>query len=267
MKTIVITGSTRGIGYGMAHAFLERGCAVTISGRTQQAVDHAIHPLSQKYMRDRIFGHPCDVSDPQQVQALWDAARHRFGRVDIWINNAGLTNDPQPIWEIEPQDALLVMSVNVTGTIYGARVALRGMLAQGFGAIYNLEGLGSDGRKQAGLTLYGTSKYAVKYFTDALAAELKDTPLIVGALQPGMVITDLVLAPYKGRPEDLERVKRIFNIIADTVDNVAPWLADKVLSNQKNGARLQYTSTLKLVGRFLSAPFSKRDLFTDLELE
>lgn len=267
MKTVVITGSTRGIGHGLANAFLDRNCSVTINGRTQQAVEQAICQLSQKHTQDRIFGYPCDVSDAQQVQDLWDIAHDHFGHIDIWINNAGITCDPSPIQDIDPRDAQMVMDINVTGTIFGASVAVRGMLAQGYGAIYNLEGLGSDGRKQAGLALYGTSKYAIKYFTDALAAELTNTPLIVGALQPGMVITDLVLGPYKDRPQELERVKRILNIIADTVENVTPWLADKILTNQKNGVRIKYTSTLKLLVRFLSAPFSKRDLFADLELE
>jgi short-subunit dehydrogenase len=73
------------------------------------------------------------------------------------------------------------------GVIYGSRIATAGMLAQGHGSIYNMEGMGSDGRKHSGLALYGTTKYAIAYFTDCLAQELKDTPLVVGALRPGMV--------------------------------------------------------------------------------
>jgi short-subunit dehydrogenase len=138
---------------------------------------------------------------------------------------------------------------------------MRGMLAQGFGALYNMEGMGSDGRKHAGLTFYGTSKYAIHYFTESLALETKNTPVIVGALRPGMVITDMITDRYEHRPDEWERAKKIFNIIADRIENVTPWLAKAILANQKNGAILSYSSPWKLLWRFVSQPFVKRDLF------
>jgi NAD(P)-dependent dehydrogenase (short-subunit alcohol dehydrogenase family) len=157
-----------------------------------------------------------------------------------------------------------VIAANLLGVVCGSQVAARGMLAQGGGAIYNMEGMGSDGRKHAGLTLYGTSKYAVHYFTESLALELKGSPVIAGALRPGMVVTDLILDRYRGRPQDFARVKRIFNILADRVENVAPWLAGRILANRKNGAVLAYLSRAKLLWRFASSPFVKRDVFAGL---
>ncbi len=266
MQTIVITGSTRGIGFGLADAFLSRGGHVTISGRTQKAVDEAVAILGEKHPGGLIFGYPCDVSDAQQLQSLWDAVHSKFGEINIWINNAGISGNEQKIWEHAPDQAASVVDTNIAGTIYGSQVAVRGMLTQGLGAIYNMEGMGSDGRMRDGLSLYGTSKYAVKYLTDALAMETKDTSLIIGALRPGMVITDLITDQYKDRPEELAKVKHIFNIIADTVDNVAPWLVDKILENEKTGVRFNYTPTWKILWRFASAPFRKRDLFADLDL-
>lgn len=94
-------------------------------------------------------------------------------------------------------------------------------------------------------------------------AELKDTPVQVGTIQPGMVITDLVLDQYKDNPEQLEKVKPIFNIIANPLDEVAPALVEKVLANDKSGASLEYMSTARLMMRFATARFSKRDLFAD----
>jgi hypothetical protein len=77
-----------------------------------------------------------------------------------------------------------------------------------------------------------------------------------------MVVTDLLTKQYETRPpEDWERATRIFNILADHVEAVAPWLVDKVLKNEKTGVRFKYLTTPKLVGRFLAAPFRKRDLF------
>ena len=266
MKTIVITGSTRGIGYGLADAFLAHGCNVLISGRTTQAVETATSQLGKTYPDDRISGSPCNVTQAQQVQSLWDTAQSRFGQVDIWINNAGISGEKKKIWEHTATSALAVIDTNICGAIYGSQVAISGMLAQGHGAIYNMEGMGSDGRSHDGLSLYGTSKYALKYFTDALVLETKETPLIIGALRPGMVITKLVTDQYAEQPEELERIKRIFNIIADSVDRVAPYLANRILENQKTGVRIKYTSGLRLLGRFFVYPFKKRDLFTDVNL-
>ncbi len=263
MKTIVITGSTRGLGLGLGRAFLELGHSVVISGRTNAACQAAAQELQAQFPAGKIHPVPCDVRDPAQVQALWDAAA-RSGPVDIWINNAGSSPFPVEAWKLAPDEARSAIETNLLGVMYGCTTAAQGMLAQGFGAIYNMEGMGSDGRKHAGLAAYGTSKYGVHYYTECLAQELRGTPLLVAALRPGMVITDLVTAPYKDRPAEWQRVKRIFNIIADRVENVAPWLARRILENRRNGAVLSYSSGLKLLGRFILSPFSKRDLFKDL---
>jgi NAD(P)-dependent dehydrogenase (short-subunit alcohol dehydrogenase family) len=258
---VIITGSTRGIGHGLAKAFLSLGCAVTLSGRRKQAVQAAVKSLQSQFDAERVFGLACDVTVPAQVQALWDRSVERFGKVDIWVNNAGWSGEPGMVWERPPEEAASVIATNVLGTHYGAGTAMRGMLAQGFGSIYNMEGMGGDGRKHAGLTTYGTSKYAVHYFSESLALEARGTPVIVGSLRPGMVITGLITDRYRERPEELERAKRVFNIIADTVENVAPWLAARMLANQKNGAVLVYSSAWKLLWRFLGQPFVRRNLF------
>jgi NAD(P)-dependent dehydrogenase (short-subunit alcohol dehydrogenase family) len=262
-KHIVITGSTRGIGYGLAEAFLSLGCSVTVSGRREEAVDKTAAGLRSRYEAKNVFGLACDVTVPEQVQSLWDRSIDQFGKVDMWVNNAGTSGERGLVWELSPDEAQQPVAINILGTVYGAQTAMKGMLAQGFGAIYNMEGMGSDGRKHAGLTLYGTSKYAIHYFTECLALEAKETPVIVGALRPGMVTTALIIDRYEGRPEEWERAKKIFNIIADKVENVSPWLAEKMLANQKNGTVLEYSSRWKLLWRFLSQPFFKRDLFAD----
>ena len=264
-KVVVITGSTRGIGYGLAEAFLDLGCQVVVGGRALSRVDEAVAGLSARHDRDRILGQPCDVIRFEQVQDLWDAAQERFGRVDIWVNNAGLGQPQMAFWTISPDLIRAAVETNLIGAMNGARVALRGMLAQGAGALYNVEGMGSDGPRVAGLTLYGTTKSGLRYLTDGLVQEVKDTPVLVGALQPGMVVTDLLVGHYEDDPEGWERAKRIFNILADRVEAVTPWLARKVLDNTENGARFRYLTRAKAMWRFLSAPWSKRDLFADGE--
>jgi NAD(P)-dependent dehydrogenase (short-subunit alcohol dehydrogenase family) len=259
MKTIVITGSTRGIGFGLAEAFLQRGCQVMVSGRAQQTVDQAAARLAQCYSPERIAGAACDVADYDQVEALWSAAAERFGRIDIWINNAGVGSLLAPFWELDPAVMEAVVRTNLLGALHGSRVALRGMLAQGGGARYNMEGFGSrGGRVMPGMALYGSTKAALAFLDRSLSAELAGKPVIAGSILPGMVVTDLLLNQRAGDPADWQRARRAFNILADRVETVAPWIAERVLANTKNGARITWLTGPKIMGRFLSAPFTRR---------
>jgi hypothetical protein len=75
------------------------------------------------------------------------------------------------------------------------------------------------------------------------------------------VITDLTTTRYKNRPKVWEHVKKIFNIIADRVENVSPWLAQRILANLKNGAVMAYSSTWKLLWRLVSQPLVRQNIF------
>ena len=155
------------------------------------------------------------------------------------------------------------MDTNLLGVIHGCRTAVLHMKEQGRGAIYNMEGFGSGGRVRPGLSLYAASKSGVRSLSKSLIAETADLPLLVGTLSPGMVVTDLLLDPVKDDPEALAQVKRITNILGERVETVAPWLADRVLANDKHGAELHYLTRSKILTRFLTAPFHKRDLFAE----
>ncbi len=262
MKTIVITGSTRGIGYGLAQAFLARGQAVVVSGRSPASADQAVAALQAGQPGAQVLGQPCEVSDLAQVEALWAAAKQRFGRVDIWINNAGIAHPPRNLWELPKETIDAVVATNVTGSLYGTHVAARGMLAQGGGFIYDLHGFGSNGMMRPGSSVYGMSKYAVAYLTRALSAEAAGGPLKIGALMPGIVATDLMTGPYEGDPAGLESAKRLFNILGDKVETVTPWLADKVLANNKSGVVINWLPPAKAIWRFATASFNpKRNIF------
>jgi len=267
VKTVIITGSTRGIGLGLADNFLRLGHQVVISGRKQSSVDQVVKTLSATYAGDRAAGFPCDMREYSQVVALWKSGKKRFGEIDVWINNAGIGLAQTDFWDLEVDLIRDLVETNITGAMFGAKVALAGFREQGRGAFYNMEGLGSDGRQVQGLTLYGTSKRALNYLTDSLASEVKGTDIIVGALSPGMVLTDFILDRYEGKdPADWESARRIFNILADKVESVTPFLVEKILQNKKNGARINWLTTPKVLWRFLTAGFSKRDLFQDMDL-
>lgn len=261
MKSVVITGSTSGIGYGLADSFLSLGCSITISSRSKKNVDISASKLTNKHVDNKVFGFPCDVTDCSQVQALWDSVKEHFGRIDIWINNAGMAHPETEIYNYVPEKVKQVVETNIIGAMHGSMVAIKGMLEQGFGAIYNVEGLGSDGRVIRGMALYGATKSALGYLTKAMSKEVQGTPVLVGGIRPGMVATKLITEQYEGHPEEWERVKKVFNILSDRVETVTPWLAKNILANSKNGVTISWLSKGKLMRRFLTAPFHKRHIF------
>jgi short-subunit dehydrogenase len=266
VKNVVITGSTRGIGYTLADSFLARECRVVVSGRTPESVEQALDALRENHPSEHAIGFPCDVRDMGLLEALWQAAITNFGRIDIWINNAGFSGRQRPITESSAAESKQIVETNLLGVIYGSQVAVKGMMLQGHGSIYNMEGAGSDGRMHEGLILYGMSKYGGSYFTKGLIEEISGSPLIVGSLKPGMVITEFLTSQFEDRPEEWERAKRIFNIIAERPETVAPWLADRILENKKHGVQISYVSRGKIALRFLTAPIIRRDLFKDERL-
>lgn len=251
-KVVVVTGGTRGIGLGLVREFLARGASVVYCGRSVDSVKRAEEQVPDAY------GVVADVTDRESAQRLWDAAVERFGRVDIWVNNAGRSTTRRNLWELPPDEIDTTVGLNLTGLLHTSAVVLRGMTAQGSGALWNMEGFGSNGMRRPGLTVYGATKRAVTYTTDSLAKELAGTGVTVHHLSPGMVVTDLLTHDYT--PEELAQAKKIFNILADRVETVTPWLADRVLAGAPNGARVAWLTRRKAFFRFLTA-FRKRDVF------
>ncbi len=267
MKTVVITGSTRGIGLGMTKEFLQRGHRVVISSRSRTTLDNELKSLSEQFGTDMVHGCPCDVTDSSQVQALWDSSIERFSRVDIWINNAGITNSMKSLTELDLSEVSPVVNTNISGLIYGALTALRGMNRQGFGYIYNMYGHGSNDNKVSGLHVYGTTKRAVKYFTEALVQDVDDTPVMAGSISPGIVVTDFLINDMrKMEPDQLETVKAIYNCLADTVETVTPYLVEEALKSDKNGAEISWLTEEKAQERMSSDEYCSRDLFSQYGL-
>lgn len=263
-KTVVITGSTRGIGRGLAESFLDLDCRVVISGRQQASVDATVESLAARAGSDRVAGKACEISRHEDLLALWDFAREAFGSVDVWINNAGISLPRKPITEQRPEDLAKITEVNLTAVLYAAKIVIAGMQTQGHGQFWLMEGFGSDGMAQPGMAAYGATKRAVNYLVKALGKEVTGSDVKVCVLSPGIVATDLLLGDYDRSGEQWEKAKRIFNILGDTVETVTPWLARKVLAADKNGARVMWLTNTKAFWRFATATFNKRDLFAEV---
>lgn len=254
MKNIVITGSTRGIGFSMAAEFLKAGCNVTLSGRAE-ALTEAVHAELSPFEGKYIYV-PCNVQEKESLQKLWDASFERWGGIDIWINNAGQNAPHMFAWETGESYTQNTIMTNITGMIYGSQIAAAEMIKQGHGAIYSMEGLGSNNMIQVKTILYGTTKRALTYFMKGLARELKGTAVIAGRLSPGMMLTDFITKTPDGERSEViadERFKRIFNILADKPETVAKYFIPRMLGNTKNDVQISWLTNKKAAWRFLTA--------------
>jgi NAD(P)-dependent dehydrogenase (short-subunit alcohol dehydrogenase family) len=258
MANVVITGSTRGIGLGLAREFRARGHNVMLSSRGAAAVEAAVAQLAAEPGSGRVAGKACDVGVLAEVQALWAAAVAALGHVDIWINNAGLTGPKRDVMALTSEEIAPVFAANLWGTIYGTQVPFAGMSAQGSGKIFNFEGFGSDGMTAPGLTIYGMTKRAVTYFTKSMNKEIAGSPVLLGTISPGIVITDLLDESRDADPAKWEKTKRMYDILADRVETVAPFIVDKVLAADKPGTAIRWLTTGKAARRFLLQPIVKR---------
>jgi NAD(P)-dependent dehydrogenase (short-subunit alcohol dehydrogenase family) len=255
MNRVVITGSTKGIGYGLAREFARRGHTIMLSGSNQDSVAEARARMTGDGVTARVEGQPCNVGDANQVRNLWDASVGAFGGVDIWINNAGLARTVWPIVDTPDDQIEQMITSNLLGTALGSKVAVTGMLAQGHGKLFNMLGGGSDGEYFPGMGVYGSTKRGMDYLTDALVREHAGSPLIIGKIRPGMVITEGVLREIAADPANFERSRRTMNILCDTVDTVAPFLVDEILACDRSGSKIAWLSGGKIGKRMLMARF------------
>ncbi len=258
MKNVVITGSTRGIGFSMAIEFLRAGCNVTLSGRGEAlpaTAEDTLAPYQGKYIYVS-----CDVQKKVSLQSLWDVSFKKWGRIDIWINNAGQNTPHMYAWETAESYTENVIRTNITGMIFGSQIAVAEMMKQGHGAIYSMEGLGSNNMIQPKTILYGTSKHALTYFMRGLARELEGSGVIAGRLSPGMMLTDFITKTPDGEQSEVitdERFKRIFNIMADRPETVARFFIPRMLKNTKNDAQITWLTNRKAAWRFMTAGLRK----------
>lgn len=263
---IVITGSTKGIGLGMAREFLQRGHDVVISSRRPDAVERVVAELKATAADRRVVGCACDVTDYGQVETLWDKAVDSLGSVDIWINNAGRDATKVPFFMLPREEIPETVNTNIIGMMYCNHVAIPRMYKQGHGTIFNMEGFGSNGQVRVGAAVYGSTKYGLRYFTDCMALELKDTPVKMCYLSPGIVITDMLIPPPERRGRGWEEAKKTLNLLADTVETVTPYLVEGILNVQKSGEAVRWLTPKRIRRRKLESLFKKRDVFTPLGL-
>ena len=245
-KTIVITGSTRGIGLEMATEFSRLGHQIVINGRSEEGVSRVAADLVK--LNPDVAGVPGSVSDERTHRMIAEHAMNRFGKIDIWINNAGIPQPYNPFIELKDTEIKDLLDINIYGLVTGTRIAMKKMIEQGYGKIFNLEGLGSDGRIMNKLSFYGTTKRAVNYFTRAVANEMKDGPVQIGILSPGMVRTEFIKAPMKSAtPAEIKRFNKVHDFLAEDAEVVAKFLVSRMLRSTKNYDRIVFLTKTRLM--------------------
>jgi 3-oxoacyl-[acyl-carrier protein] reductase len=186
-RTALVTGSTRGIGRGIAQSLAEAGARVAIVGRDQEraaAVAVEIGGGAQ--------GFSADVGDPASVVALVEAVEAAFGQIDILVNNAGLTRD-NILFRIKDDDWDMVLDANLRGAFVAIRASARGMMKRRWGRIINIASIvGITGNK--GQANYAASKAGLIGLTKSVAKELASRNILANAVAPGFIETDMTAA-------------------------------------------------------------------------
>lgn len=269
MKTVVITGSARGFGLCQAKKFKELGFNTVISDVNEVNLAKALTELDAINPENtRAISVVCNVTSRTDLEALWEKSVETFGGVDIWINNAGVNSPDKPVFELTDKEISFILDVDLKGTVYGSGVAFAGMKQQGYGQIYNVEGYGSNDAMMTGLTMYGTAKRAVTYFTRSLAKESADLTggrIKVCRLTPGIMITDFI-THANGDATTItlpEKTKKVYNILGDYPETIVDYVVPRMIKNTKNDADIVWLTTARASARFMTAGFRKRDFFSE----
>ena len=261
-QVAVITGSTRGIGRAIAERFGRVGAQVVVSSSQPTAVELATTELTAQGLR--CIGVVCDVADRQQVERLRDQAIAAFGKIDIWVNNAGISGPFGYTLDVPPTDWEQVIRVNVLGTYHGSTLVLPHMIERRYGKLINLSGGGAK-RAQRFLNAYSTSKAAIERLTQGLARDYKDhSYLSINVLTPGIVPTDMtdfqgthVVGPGAAALKAFPRIMKIFGTTAEETAELALRLASKE-TDRISGKIFEIMPRHRAIWRIIRAALGRR---------
>jgi 3-hydroxybutyrate dehydrogenase len=205
-KSAIVTGSTSGIGLGIARAFAGAGANVMLNGFGDgKEIESIRSGLAAKH-KVQVGYSPADMSKPAEIRDMVAAAQKQFGGVDILVNNAGI-QFVSPVEEFPPEKWDAIIAINLSSVFHGTRAAVPGMKAKNWGRIINIasaHGLVASPNKSA----YVAAKHGVVGFTKSIALELAETGITANSICPGFVLTPLVekqivdLAAQKNLPRE-----------------------------------------------------------------
>jgi 3-oxoacyl-[acyl-carrier protein] reductase len=189
-KVAIVTGGGRGIGFAIARSLAEDGASVVVSGRDAARLDAAVKELEA--LGAPALAVPADATQRDEVDRLTAVTRERFGRIDVVVNNAGITRD-QLLVRMKDDDWDQVLDTNLRGVFLMTRAASKVMMRQKSGRIINISSTaGAIGNP--GQVNYSAAKAGVIGLTKAAARELAHWNILVNAVAPGLIETDMTAA-------------------------------------------------------------------------
>lgn len=237
-RVAVVTGAGQGLGRAIARELAAAGHTV-FGCALREAEDF-----------DGVRMIACDVTDEAQLQALWDRVAAEAGRVDWWINNAGLALTGRPLAGMAGEEFGRMVAVNLVGTMTACRVVIAGMAAQGGGEVWNMLGAGADGQPVPGMNGYATTKAALTFMTRALAAEAEGQAYRIGGFSPGLVMTEGFFREHARVPEDQRAAREaVVNLIGDHPETIAAWIREELEAGAENGAIRTWLTAEKIAAR------------------
>lgn len=203
-KVAIITGSSRGIGYAVAEKFLDNGAKVAVLGSREESANKALANLMKKYDQENFKGYWPKLTDEESVKEFVEKVLSDFGKVDILVNCAGVS-DNIPSLDADLAHFANVMNINVNGTYNMIHKILPHFIEKKGGVIVNFSSMVSKNGQQLGVA-YPASKFAINGLTISLARELGPYGIRVNAVAPGVTNTDMVKVLPK---EQIEPVKQM----------------------------------------------------------
>lgn len=234
-RTAVITGASRGLGAGLAAAFSARGMNVAACARTKPALQG-----------ERVLSAVADVRDAEAVDRFAAAAVERFGRIDLWINNAGVLEPIAPLRDCDAEDVRRHIDINVLGVFHGSRAFVRHLRARGGeGVLVNVSS-GAAHSPYAGWSAYCAGKAAVDMLSRCLAVEEEGTGLRVHAVAPGVIDTDMQALIRSTPAERFPLVDKFHELKAQNAFNTPELVAERLLALAFDPAQRTDAVTLDL---------------------
>ena len=189
-KVAIVTGGTRGIGFAVVKKFLDNGATVVLFGSKEESVQQALTRLKKENPNYNVIGMYPNITDMGAVEKAFAEVKNRFGKIDIVVNNAGISAR-ESLYNYEEEDFEKIMDLNVKAVFNCSKVGAKYMKENGGGVILNTSSMVSIYGQAAGCG-YPASKFAVNGLTKSLARELGRDHIRVNAVAPGVIHTDMV---------------------------------------------------------------------------
>jgi NAD(P)-dependent dehydrogenase (short-subunit alcohol dehydrogenase family) len=186
-RVVIITGGARGIGYAVAERMLRSGGKVSLWDRDTQRLEKSVAALSPLGL---VIGAQVELTEEKDVQESVEATVKHFGKVDVLVNNAGITGGNAPTWELDPAVWREVVEVNLIAPFLLCRAVVPTMISQGYGRIVNVASIaGKEGNPNA--SHYSASKAGLIGLTKSLAKELSTRNILVNCVTPAAARTEI----------------------------------------------------------------------------